>query len=258
MKTAHAAATTTLVAAVVAVVLPTARATQGSIRVHEAGIAFNIEHYYDDAGIKVHKVDFDNDGLGSAFTFNGSGDITNIVVDGEKYRPIYDSNGDLASVEEYTPSSRRQRRRLLGGVEGEDAEVVEEDRFDQDASMPSEHGRPCECGSDCEEAFHTVCEAGLGSVCHLLEADFFGAPVSPALFASSVTMCETFGAACSALTANAACGSSCHCIPSLHFSLEWFGAGDLDLHVIEPTGIEVYYDDPYGVSVCRANTAVTL
>lgn len=110
---------------------------------------------------------------------------------------------------------------------------------------------------DCEEAWDMVCDSGVPSVCDLVD---YGSPISAQATASLETVCNTFGGACSAAGGMEACQDQCEgdddgeCVIPLYVTLDWFADGaltegaDLDIHVIEPSGVEVSGSNLCGVS----------
>ena len=100
---------------------PIAEALRETMTVDTSGgITFSIDRY-DDGRDKPYRVLFTQDGVQSIYRFNTLGFVTNIAVDdSEKYRVVYNSDGDLSRVR--LTSSRRRRRNLLAEGQAEDVD----------------------------------------------------------------------------------------------------------------------------------------
>lgn len=103
-------------------------------------------------------------------------------------KALYDSSDDLENVE-LTSSTRRHLAQ-----ETAEAAMVEPRRLDF-----------ADC-TDCAEVWDALCDEGVPSVCNLVD---FGDPFSTGAVASMVTMCETFGSACSSSGATETCEGQC-------------------------------------------------
>ena len=206
----------------------TTHAAKETMTVTEDDITFTVGRF-DDGRSKPYVINFDNDGDSSKYTFNTDGFVTNIKVGTERYRVVYRTNGDLRRV-----------RRTDSGARLLETEGIEE--VDEDGMFERRRLYAC---NDCEDAWDAVCDEGVPSVCSIVG---YGSPLTDAATASMETLCESFGNACSQSGGAEACVDQCECERSLAISLEWYSAGDLDLHVYEPSGVEVYYNNRNGVS----------
>lgn len=191
---------------------------------------------YDDGRRKPYAVHFTHGSVRSKYKFKTVGDdstdirVVDIEVGSESYTAKYKRNGELKEV--LLDSS--DRRNLIEEGEGDESIPV---------SVLPVSSFAC---YDCGKAWDTVCGSGLETVCDLVD---FGAAFSDAASASVSALCTSFGGACGSMTASTACDGQCtSCLRALEITLEWFDTGDLDLHVIEPTGSEVYFGNKRGVS----------
>lgn len=190
--------------------MPTAEAARESITVEAGDITFSIDRF-DDGRTKPYRVTFTGeDGVKSIYRLNAAGFVTNIVIAAEKYRVLYDSNGDLSEVRLTSSSERRgllddegqgksDGGLLLGGDGRGDALV------NNNSPRRGRRRRLYAC-DDCVEAWDAVCDDGIPSVCDLVD---YGHPFSESAEASIATMCDEMGGACSSSGGDEACSGQC-------------------------------------------------
>lgn len=174
------------VVGVVLVAVSVSEAARERMTVEAGGISFDVDRY-DDGRNKPYRVVFTNNDAESTYKFNTDGFVTNIQVGAEKYKVLYESNGDLRRVRRTSSASRK---------------LSEEDKSELDLDS---RRRLYDC-DDCVEAWEAVCDEGVPSVCALVG---YGTPLLSAAETSIATMCETFGSACSSFGGTSACAGQC-------------------------------------------------
>lgn len=223
--------------------VPAAEAAREGITVEAGDTTFSVDRF-DDGRSKPYRVTFtEEDGVKSIHRFSETGFVTNIVVGGsEKYKVLYDSNGDLSEVRLTASSSGR--RDLLAAVEGQEIDreggaggagregggeatvaegagmlvggggqggLVNTNSNNNNSNSNSQQRRrrrrrrlyACD---DCVEAWDAVCDEGVPSVCDLVG---YGDPLSAEAEASIATVCDGMGEACSNSGGEEACMGQC-------------------------------------------------
>lgn len=198
-------------------------ATHDIVTVSEGGIEFTVQQFHDHEE-KRYGVTFTNDdnGVDSKFMMSSAGFVSDITANSEKYIVVFSANGDLKHVRRTSSGERRKTRGLTNTVLAEHMKDTELE-YVHDAIAPGNHeiasgrGLQEEDGSQpsrrrlhactkCIKAWDVVCDIGVPSVCLLVD---YGSPIMKYGEASINTMCNTFGAACTASEGQQACSPYC-------------------------------------------------
>lgn len=149
----------TAVAAIVlfiATVISVKEATADKIVVEEGTTTFAI-FGYDDGRYKPYKIRFKKDSVVSKFKYNDEGLVKVVIVGSEKYKVVYDSNGNLVKVKVVSSG----RRYLLGEETGDIQQLIQRGTIGR---------RLYDCG-ECYNTWDVVCSTGHESVCNLASLD---------------------------------------------------------------------------------------
>lgn len=177
-----------------------AAAGRERLLVKEAGVRFTI-FTYDDGRSQPYTFKFKDNDITSNYRFDANGDVTKITVGGAKYKV---SGNGVTGRRLSAGNTKQSLAPPAAWTLEEDAQEELEPPFDE-GLLSFEHRRLYAC-SECEDTWDVMCGQGLRAVCELVG---YGSPFDADAEASIATMCDTFGDACSSLTAEAACESQC-------------------------------------------------
>lgn len=178
-----------------------ARAGRDEIIVHEGGITFRVARY-DDGRKKPYLLKFWASGVKtSKYRFKQDGRVGSIKAGTEKYSVWHKRNGSFKKVVRKDAGGRM----LLGDENAEENQQIDQGGIDEGGqAVQFEHRRLYAC-DDCDEAWDIVCNVGVPTICNLRDNETLGTKGD-----SSVAIaCETFGIACSKLSADEACDGQC-------------------------------------------------
>lgn len=162
------------------------------------GITFRF-HFYYGVILKPYKLDFKVDGVKSIFIFDDAGRVIIIKTGSSKYKIKYNRRGNIKKVK------CKNRGRALVAEEDQEENVVEESGMGLAPALILDHRRLFSC-EDCWEVWDFICDAGVNSVCDLVEyGDPFGEDAADAISIA----CDAFGDGCEETSAEEACEGQC-------------------------------------------------